>query len=512
MSSQPAPTLQRVPPHDLTLEAHLLGAALLDPHAATVAAASAPHFYSPLHATVAASIAELLAEHAPTDQGTVGGRLKRDGTLDSIGGWPTLVRWVADTPTTGAPSVDHWAAELAAYHHKRRQLSLLPEILDAVYRGIPTAGLIAELHQAANQLDQTVFSSWEPVNLAAVLAGEGPTVTLTVGARSDGPGLFYPGKTHAVNAEPEAGKSWLLLAAAAHEIQGDNHVLYIDLEADAVDITSRILALGVTPAQIIDQLHYVRPHDTLDHAAVARLGAAAEAWHPTLAVIDGVTEAMSAAGCSIADNDDIARFYALLPRPLARAGAAVVLIDHVVKDKESQGRWGIGGQHKLAGIDGATYKLETITPFARGKAGSSRLVVSKDRHGLIRANATPGATQIYGIVHFNPGDEGAMEVTVDPVKNDSDRTAWVPTKYMVWVSQALQAAPEQKMSKRAIRTTVKGDNKWIDLAIEHLAARWYIRSTPTGYVHLLPYQAPDDERSDDERYEGSSHSYQNEDL
>ena len=46
-------------------------------------------------------------------------------------------------------------------------------------------------------------------------------------------------------------------------------------------------------------------------------------------------------------------------RPIAAAGAAVVLIDHVAKDKEKRGRYAIGAQHKLAGV-AVAYGIEVL--------------------------------------------------------------------------------------------------------------------------------------------------------
>jgi AAA domain len=56
---------------------------------------------------------------------------------------------------------------------------------------------------------------------------------------------------------------------------------------------------------------------------------------PALVVIDGVTEALTLHGFDLGDNVEIARWLELLPRPAARCGVAVLLLDHVVKDKEA---------------------------------------------------------------------------------------------------------------------------------------------------------------------------------
>lgn len=431
-----------MPPHDTTIEAHLLGAALIAEQAAQVVAGLDPTtFYKPAHSHVAATIGDLHARGWPTDVGTVGAHLHQQGLLDDIGGYPYLTQLMADTPATR--SAEHWATLIEEYSAKRRLLALSAETVEAVYRGIPAHGLIEAMHQTALEVDQAVISSWEQVNLARILAGEQPDQPPTILARSDGVCLIYPAKVHVVNSEPETGKSWLALHACIGEMGHGHHVVYVDFEDSAGEIVNRLLHLGATPEQILDLFHYVRPDDQLNAAATARLVTLAETHQASLCVIDGVTEAMSLAGLSIKDNDDIARFYALLPRPIVRAGAAVLLLDHLVKDKENQGRWGIGGQHKLAGVDGVVYKFERVTPFAPGHGGSSRLSVSKDRAGQVRQHAS-GAAQVAGIVRYNPLPGGALDVVIDADDTDSGDAWDGPTHCEEAVLELLAGMPGEK--------------------------------------------------------------------
>jgi hypothetical protein len=496
-----------VPPHDTTIEAHLLGAALITEQAAQVVAALDPTtFYKPAHTRIAATIGDLVNRGWPTDVGTVGAHLHQDGHLDDIGGYVYLTEMMADTPATR--SAEHWATLIDEYAAKRRLLALSAETVEAVYRGIPTNGLIEAMHQTALEVDQAITSSWEQVNLARILAGEGPDTTPTILRRTDGPALIYPGKVHAVNAEPEAGKSWLCVHACHQQLDAGRHVIYVDFEADAADITNRLLALGAAPTQILEQFHYIRPLEPVSAAATGRLVGLAQTTEAALVVIDGVTEAMATAGMSINDNDDIARFYALLPRPAAGTGAAVVLIDHVTKDRETQGRWGIGGQHKLAGIDGASYKLEAISPFAKNKPGSSRLIVSKDRHGQVRTYATPGAVQTVATVRFDTAG-GGMAIRVEPPGQRSQEP-FLPTRQMQRVSQALAASPTRTLSKRGIRAAVHGDNNVIDLAVEHLIGGGYARKVTGGVEHIRAYLAPD-EPSAGPTTESAGHDYMEDD-
>ena len=96
---------------------------------------------------------------------------------------------------------------------------------------------------------------------------------------------------------------------------------------------------------------------------------------------------MTTHGFDLNSNADSALFQSLLPRWIADHGPAVVLIDHVVKDKEKQDRFALGAQHKLAGIDGVAYIVKMLQPFARGKRGLARVEISKDRPGHVREYA-----------------------------------------------------------------------------------------------------------------------------
>ena len=120
--------------------------------------------------------------------------------------------------------------------------------------------------------------------------------------------------------------------------------------------------------------------------AVVHLGVAAvmEDLKPTLVILDGVTEAMTLFGLEIKDNRDAARFARSLSKWLAGYGAAVVEIDHVVKNAETRGRYAIGGVHKLNAITGAAYTLDNRTPFGIGRTGKSAVMISKDRPGQLR--------------------------------------------------------------------------------------------------------------------------------
>lgn len=481
------PTLQRVPPHDLVLERHLLGAALITADAAAIVGdLPGDTWYQPSHATIAHTIGTLHREGSPTDSGTVAAVLRAEGQLDAVGGPPALIQLMTEVPALDSAAT--YATLLQRLRRQRITLALAAEIVEGVYRGVELTGLSAELHAAAAETSTSGTSTWDVANLALILAGEQPDIVPTICARDDNACLLYPGKVNAVNAEPEAGKTWLLILACTQELKAGHHVLYIDFEADAADIVNRLLALGATPTQILEQFHYVRPGEPIDAAARVRITQALNAWPITLAVIDGVTEAMATTGWSIKENDDIARFYAALPRHIANQGPAVALIDHVVKDREQRGRYAIGGQHKLAGIDGASYALEVVRPFGRNQDGHSRLIVTKDRHGWVRKVAANARHA--GDLHMRSTDTHIGLTLNAPPAGGADGE-FVPTGLMEAISRQLEAATGP-LTKRTIRTIVKGRNQWKDKALEHLILAGHATETKGGYTSVTPYrQTPD---------------------
>lgn len=162
-------------------------------------------------------------------------------------------------------------------------------------------------------------SSWEPVDLGPVLAGEVAETLPELGRRDDGVPLIYVGKLHSINGEPESGKSWFALMLCA-QVMGDGHsVVYIDFEDSAASVVGRLRVLGVADEVIGTQFVYLRPDEPVTgfERQVADLVSHTAA---VLVVVDGVTEAMSTHGLSVKDNDDVARFMRKLPKVIRTPG------------------------------------------------------------------------------------------------------------------------------------------------------------------------------------------------
>ena len=227
-------------------------------------------------------------------------------------------------------------------------------------------------------------SSWKPVPLADYFDGLFQAPIATILKRSDGNGLIYTGRVHSIYGESESGKSWIAQIATAECLKNDKKVIYIDFESDAIDIVNRLKALGVSRANLLHYFTYIRPDGARD-ADDPYWQAILQPESATLVVIDGVTESLTMWGGESKDNDAITRWMRLFPRTVASAsGAAVVLIDHITKNAETRGRFAIGGQAKLATIDGAAYLVEPLEALAPGRVGTLTMRVTKDRPGFVR--------------------------------------------------------------------------------------------------------------------------------
>lgn len=214
--------------------------------------------------------------------------------------------------------------------------------------------------------------------------------------------LLYPSRINNIMGESGGGKSWLALLAAKQEILAKNHVMWIDYEDSPRGLAARFKEVGVTQQQMIDQLAYIQPSRRWNAMALEQITAMTQQRPLTLCVIDSVGEALSMEGIRPNEDDEVGRWFTFMLRPLERLGLTVLLIDHIPKASGEGGpsNFAIGSQRKRAAIDGASYRLDQVVPFARGVAGKSALYVAKDRWGahplgmhVADMHVSPGVTE-----------------------------------------------------------------------------------------------------------------------
>ena len=107
-------------------------------------------------------------------------------------------------------------------------------------------------------------------------------------------------------------------------------------------------------------------------------------------MLDGANISMALCGLSSNDAEDVALWHAKIMLPIAeKTGAAVFANDHVPKNNSSYSGFAIGSQHKIAGLTGASFTMEKMVPFGRGRHGVATVRVGdKDREGFVHEIGT----------------------------------------------------------------------------------------------------------------------------
>ncbi len=505
----------RPTPHDDAAERYVLGAALLDPNqlAACSQLLAASDFWKPAHETIWRTLQTLQALERPTEPQALIAHLLDTNALElrKIGGAPYVFELLeACALPTSAP---YYATRIETLSRRRAAITTMRQGLQR----LEAPGLDADVDEVLNETtahlteardslaNPPAHNTWAPADLAAVLAGEYLDPPPTMLVRTDGIALFYDGAVHTVSGESESGKTWLTLIAALQLLQDDRRVVFVDFEDRADRVIGRLLGLGATPEQIRKNFSYVRPDRPLEDDGRHQL--APHLIDTPLVILDGVTEAMTMHGYDLNSNADAALFYGLLPRWIADQGPAVAMIDHVVKDTEKQGRFALGAQHKLAGIDGAAYLVKMIQPFGRGKRGIARVDIAKDRPGHVRGNAHGKV-----IAEFTldaSGDALVLVAHLMPPGHETGRAGdtFEPTILMEKISRAVQLNPG--LSKKAIEDLTNGKAATKRLAIELLVTRGYIgtKVATRGRIehhHIKAYYAdPDIDLDDETEHEGT---------
>lgn len=469
----PGPPEHGIPqPRDIDAEQQVLGAMLQSPRAidAVIPIINGTDFYQPRHESIFDAAAELHLTGQPVDPITVADHLAAAKELDRIGGPAYLYELLTEciTPT----NADYHADIVAARSAERSAITTALNLVTSIGNRGDTP-LTELLDHARAELEKVPAGSrndthtWEPIDLGALIdAGDMADVKATVGPRRDGQCLLYPAAVHSVSGEPGSGKTWFAQVIAAHELEQGRPVLYIDFEDRARTIIGRLRTLGVDDHTIRTQLRYIRPDAAMTPAIRDNLTHAAAGVQ--YAVIDGITEAMTMHGLSLMDNEDVARWLHLLPRRLADLGASVLQIDHVVKNSEQRGRYAIGGQHKLAGIDGAAYKILVTKPFGKGAYGRAKLVVDKDRHGDVGTTGSTAAD-----LHIDARTDQIAGWLDDPTEDHAPDGSWRPTGYMERIARIIEASPG--VSTNTICAGVRGKREHLMHALSQLITEGHVR-------------------------------------
>lgn len=206
--------------------------------------------------------------------------------------------------------------------------------------------------------------------------------------RDDGRALLYPGKDSYLYAETESGKSWLAALTVVQCVLDHVPIIVYDFEeGDELEYGNRLLDLGVDEGKLTDPslFRYVM----VDARCPAEMLAEADEMAARVVINEGMSVAYDVFGWQVKENDSATAFRRTLVKPHLVAGRAVLTTDHVVKDRETRGRYAIGGVMKLNAASGGAFLLVNVEGLSPGKRGASNLFVTKDRPGGVKRHGVP---------------------------------------------------------------------------------------------------------------------------
>jgi hypothetical protein len=378
-----------------------------------------------------------------------------------------------------------------------------------------------------------------------IISGNYTRIEPTILRRSDGQHLIYAAKLSWVSAPPEALKSFAMLLASVQEMQAGRPVAYVDYEDDASTICERLYKVAV--GQQLDNaeelvmtwvagplyadgsrdeskalFHYIAAGRAFDMKMrsillkVIKRGA-------QLITIDGCASALAYANLNENDNSDVNRWISTL-WPLTNAGAAVVVIDHVVKNTQpGSGAFGArsprGAGSKLSAVSGAALMFSVLDAPSAYSDGKIEITVAKDRPGRIRVQKRSGK-RLAGVLMSKPMEGGreGIQLTIHPAEEVSQmveqkRFDLVCAEHISKIVKEL--GPISKTEIRKVlkeRADAKGTSGFRTettvAAMKFLADNGYVRMEKNErqemLISLIPYEATHgDKHADDIGYEES---------
>lgn len=477
------------PPHDIDAERSLLGAVMLGNHHA-LALVDDSAFYKPAHGHIANALRTLITDATYLDPTTVADLLRARGLLDAIGGPVVIAECLAIVPASSAG--DDYAA-IVNRHWRARRLQHAGEEIALKARTYGPDAAWELLQQARDTNAPTSSVAWEDVS--GVLTGEYAPMRPTMLIRADGQALIYPGLLHWLMGEPGKGKTWVALHITAEQLQAGQAVIYLDWEGNRQIIGERLGALGCT-VEHLQLLHYLRP-PAITRALADAIAAQARTTGATIAICDGVAKALARNDLNEDKAADVLNWLELVTTPLTEAGAAVLCLDHVTKDKDTRGLWPRGSGAKQGEVSGAAWVVKPKRAFSRHAAGEITLVQAKDREGHVGVDGDTVARLL-----ITPTDAGA-HVHIDVQAPTTQTTAFRPTRLMQTISMALESFNQEGVDPTgtALLKEIPGKREHKLIALQWLVDEGHVTHRPgprNAILHTAtrPYRELDDPNSD----------------
>jgi hypothetical protein len=258
-------------------------------------------------------------------------------------------------------------------------------------------------------------------------------------------------------------------------------VLFLDPEDNPQGIAQRFVSLGGDHSNLVSRFKYVHNPEPSDYPGLIEWAKKAK---PQAVILDGMAEALVAEGYNEDKAEDVLPFLRQRIRPFADNGAAVVIADHVAKNKESRGRNPRGSGGKLGRYDGCAYIVELVKAYSPTTAGAVRLIIAKDRNGGVGHVGEHIAE-----LHFTPDEDGKTLVHFT-TPEESGKT-FLPTGLMEKISRFVEAC-DLAPSKNAIQQGVIGKNDYKRRAIIALVQHGFFKEEKIGsglhYTSVKPFR------------------------
>ncbi len=436
-------------------------------------------FAAPQHGAVMLWLRDHADRWTPgtTTFGDIQRQLEVAGLADKIGqGSAAVLDLVTLAEGIGPSVLLHRVRDLVAVSIDRKRRALAADYAEGRIINADYHEALAELDKRENEVNGATA---EPrfADFAALAAEGFKREMPSLCQYDDARWLLYAGRINEIHGEPSVGKTNIALCICAEVMQDGGKVLYLDPEDNAKGIGSRFIALGWRQEDLLQRMHYVENPEPSEFAA---LHAWARKHKPALVVLDGLAEALAAEGLSEDKPDNVLPFFHQRIRPFTKAGCAVLISDHVAKDKESRGEWPRGSGSKMGRYDGAVYSAKLKKPYSPEIDGFVRLVVAKDRNGGVGPKG-----HIATDLHFGHDDEGRPDIRFESPQ-DEVKEKWKPTGLMQKISEFIEKNGPQ--STRSLRDL--GNSDYVDKAIAELKLDGHLVVDKQGSANMHSIKRP----------------------
>jgi hypothetical protein len=296
-------------------------------------------------------------------------------------------------------------------------------------------------------------------------------------------GVLYPAKRALLSGERDSLKTWLALILAKAEMDAGYAVGWADLDAMGPSaILDRLRSLGASDETVSKLFRYFSPAERLRDDRLVDVCHELSERGARLFVVDAFNPFLSLQGLDPNSTPDVETFWREVADPVCRAGAAPLMLDHVVKNARSRSHYSYGSERKVSGAI-VHLGMKLHVPFGRERVGASEILCHRDRQGYLPRPAigrlelsASGPLVRYGV--FAAEDSGR------------------PTRTMEAISRYL-ATQVEPVSRNKVERNVAGSRDTVRESMDLLIAEGY--ATPSEgprnarqLAHSRDYAAADD--------------------